>query len=380
VGNIKIDSDKIKDIFEQTLSTINLSKHQMFDIAENVRNEYNALKKELSVAREKLLLVMSEVNMFESQVSKGRERLCEVNKNYDTYPEEVVEQIYDKVNNLVIVLAEKREEERNAIQLRNSLEQRVKTYSQVLGDTEKLISQVSVAINFLDGNLSSVIKNINDFNEKSFLGIQIIEALELERERVARDIHDGPAQSFANLSLSIELIKKLLDVDKDKALFELDQMKLTTKENLTEMRKVIYDLKPFDISELGLIDCINHLIESFSEGSGVIFNLKTLSKITFKNDLINMTIFRIIRESLNNIKKYAHAKNVDIIIEQSDQFLNLSIFDDGVGFDPKKVLTNSEHGFGLASIKRQCSYLQATFDITTEPGKGTKIKIRMPLE
>ena len=380
MGNIKIDSDKVKGIFEQTLSTINSSKHQMFDISENVRNDYNTLKTELDSVRDKLMVTMSEVNMFEEQVSKGRERLCEVNTNYDKYPEEIVEQVYDKVNNPVIVLADKREEEKNLIHLRNSLEQRVKTYHQVLVDTEKLLSQVSVAINFLEGNLSTVIKNINDFNEKSFLGIQIIEALEQERERIARDIHDGPAQSFANISLSVELVKKLIEVDKEKALSELDQMKLITKDNLTDMRKIIYDLKPFDISELGLIDCINHLIENFIEGSSVNFNLKTLSKVTFKNDLINITIFRIIRESLNNIKKYAHAKNVDIVIEQSNKFLNLSISDDGIGFDQSKIHIDESHGFGLASIKRQCAYLQATFDISSELKKGTKIKIRIPLD
>lgn len=380
LDNIGLDSEKIKHIFKQTLSNINSSKSQIFNISENVRNEYTSLREELDAAQSKLMVVMSQVSMFEKEVALGRKKLYEVNKDYDKYSEEIIEQVYDKVNNLVISLAEKREEEKALIVHRNTLEQRLKTYSLVLEDTEKIIAQISVAMDFLEGNLNSVAKSIDELNDKSFIGLQLIEALENERERIARDIHDGPAQSFANIALSIELIKKLIEIDSKKAIVELDTMKKNTKDNLSEIRKIIYDLKPFDISEIGLIDSIKFLVESFSENTKTLVNIKEISKISLKHDLINMTVFRIIRECMNNIKKYANATNVDIVLEQTDSFLNIVISDNGVGFYVSNISTESNHGFGLSSIKRQCKYLHASLKIQSAIGKGTKIAIRIPLE
>ena len=134
------------------------------------------------------------------------------------------------------------------------------------------------------------------------MGLRIIQAQEEERQRVARDIHDGPAQSMSNVVLKAEICERLFSVDLDKARDELQKLKDIVRDCLKDVRKIIYNLRPMSLDDLGLIPTLQRLILTFRNDTGI---EATFNKNGVFDDIspgISLTIFRIVQEALSNVQ------------------------------------------------------------------------------
>ncbi len=213
-------------------------------------------------------------------------------------------------------------------------------------------------------------------------GLQILETQESERTRIARDLHDSTVQNLTNLVHKSELCLKLSDIDIIRTKLELQSMIDTIRNTIDDMRAIIYDLRPMSIDDLGLVVTIeryvNRLKKEYEEVS-FIFTVENTELIV--KPVINITLFRIIQEACNNILEHAHAKEVLIQLCYHTNSIQVTISDNGVGFDNTYECKNEDNEicFGLSIMKERAYLLSGMISIESQLDKGTKIFVSVPL-
>ncbi|MCX7708845.1 MAG: sensor histidine kinase [Clostridia bacterium] len=380
--NIKLDVAKLDKIVKRTIDAIDSSKNEIYDIAESAKRECKRLEEELQQLKQQTRDLIETVEVLESELKESKRKLMLVNKNHEKYSQEELKKAYEKADNLRIELAVKREQEQFYIKRRNDLEVRIKEAYRTVEKADKLISNVGVAMGLLTGDLKEVSGQLEDMQQRQLMGLRIIKAQEEERQRVAREIHDGPAQSMSNVVLKAEICEKLIGVDIDKTRDELRHLKRIVRESLQDVRKIIYNLRPMSLDDLGLVPTLQRHLVTFQEETGIAVSFKTRGVYDDIRPVISLTVFRIVQEAMTNIKKHANAQNAVVNLEFLDRELKLYVYDDGKGFKPDEVKTKSDDinsGFGLFSMKERVQLLDGNIEIASEPGKGTRINIVIPL-
>lgn len=378
-GLLKID--RLNEIIKNTVDVIEKSKTEIFDIAENARGECRHIEDELYVVRNKTLEVIRQVDELKLQEIEGRHRLMIVSKNIKDYNEEDIRIAYDRAKDLQIQFIIKQNEEQQLIHRRNDLERRLKLSKETTAKAESLVSKVGVAMGYLSGGLMDLSEKLDDIREKQTLGIKIIKAQEEERKRVAREIHDGPAQLMANLVIKTELCEKLVDRNPDQVKVELNSLKELARISLKDVRKIIYDLRPMSLDDLGLIPTVQRFISNYMDETEQNVELHVFGEPVALASIVELASFRIIQEALNNVKKHASAANVHVKMEFTENSIKLVVSDNGKGFDKGNVKSQDiEGGYGLLSMKERVDLLNGKLDIISTPGKGTKIFASIPLQ
>ena len=377
-----ITVQRLNNILNNTIDSISSSKDELNEIVEYAMEECNRLKKELEQIQIKVNLSILEVEQLERLDRIGRNNLVKKNKEFDKYDEESMRKAYDLANQARVDLLLKIEEEKNYRERRKEIEIRLKSAMDIYEKAEDISSQINIASDYLTGNVYEISESMDELSQKHYLGIRIMEAQEEERHRLARDIHDGPAQSVANIILKAELCEKLIEIDKARSIKEISGLKEIARSSLREIRKTIYDLRPMSLEDLGLIPTLERYVDIFQEDSSILVKFKTIGSFNGIDSVIHVTVFRIVQEALSNIRKHSKANSANIIIECTQTNLNLLIIDDGVGFNTKISRDNNnplEGGFGLINIKERVDMLNGTINIISSVDKGTKITISIPL-
>lgn len=374
--------ENINIILSKTIEAIEESKEAIFEIAENARKECVKIKRQLEDIKDRIQCTMKEVTEIEVLEKNSRRRLLEVSRDFNRYKENDIKIAYEKASELQIKLLFKRQEEGDLIRSRSELELRYKSSEDILKKAEDLTSKIGVTLEYLSGSLQGITNTLEDIQERQAIGRNIIRAQEVERQRVAREIHDGPAQSLANVLLKAELSEKLIEIDKEKAKIELQDLRRVLREGVKDIRKIIYNLRPMSLDDIGFLPTIQRFIETFQEENKIYVDFTIHSQVTLEDPIKNLTIFRIIQESLNNVRKYANAAKVQITLEIGRRCIILSIVDDGVGFNSSdnNYQLSEDGGFGLLNIKERVELLKGTVKISSEINKGTQIYVNIPNE
>lgn len=378
----KKPSIKLLDqILERTLKTLEQGKTEIFDIAENARKEAERVKSELEALKKETAEIIKQVDQMEIINKKARLRLLEVSRDFDYYAEEEIKTAYEKAEDTLIKLTILREKEENLRQRRNDSERRLINMERTVKKAENLVAQVGIVLDFLLGSLNDITSQMEDLHQRSQLGIRIIQAQEEERKRVAREIHDGPAQSIANVVFRTEYVERLLETNINDARTELIDLKAQVRNTLQDIRKIIFDLRPMTLDDLGLIPTLRRYIDKFFEQTKIHVELMVIGSAHRLPQSIEVTIFRIVQEALNNIHKHARTKKAKIRIEFQHEPLNIVIEDHGIGFDLEKVKEMSCEGenYGLLSLEERTELIGGEIRIMTTPGKGTRIHLKIPL-
>jgi len=204
---------------------------------------------------------------------------------------------------------------------------------------------------------------------------------EEEKKKIARDLHDEASQLLASLNVHLEAAIETLPEGSTKTKKLLERSQAISLRILDELHKLIYDLRPALLDELGLVPAISSLADSHLTVSGVKVKFSTTGKIRRLQPSLETTLFRVIQETFNNIVKHAHAKNVLLIMAFRKDRVNIRIKDDGAGFDIKQADSskNSLKGLGLLGIKERINLIGGSMIINSSPGCGTEIKLEIPL-
>ncbi|EGD48632.1 DegS sensor signal transduction histidine kinase [Ruminiclostridium papyrosolvens DSM 2782] len=378
----KNNSVQMNDIITKTIKSIESGKNEIIEIAENSRKECKRLEDELVTLKQQVFEIVSVIENLEHDLKLSKKKLYDVNKEFNRHSQNELAKAYQTADNIRVELAVRREQETFLIRRRNDLEIRIKECLKTLERADSLIGHVSIALDYLSGDLQNAGEQLDNLQQRQFLGIKIIEAQEEERKRVAREIHDGPAQSMSNIVIKAEICERLMDKDVNEARKELQNLKKVMREGLQEVRKIIYNLRPMALDDLGLLPTLERYVISFKEETGIDVQLRSRAINEEIKPVISLAAFRIVQESLNNVLKHAQAKRVSILLEHVNQKLIIIIADNGVGFNTKNVKTiepESTGGFGLFSMKERVTLLEGEVDIVSQVGVGTKITIHIPL-
>lgn len=379
MGN-EIDVTMIDQAIQATLQAIEDGKQQIFSIAENARTEHQALEKELQMIQDQVRLIVTEVDQLERSYRQARNRLAEVSRNFGHHSEDKIKEAYDEAHSLQAKVTIVRERELQLRIRRDDLQRRLKNLEDTIVRAEGLVSQLALAYSYLSGDLQKIGIALQTAEEKRFLGIQVIQAQEEERRRVAREIHDGPAQMMANVVLRAEICERMLDLDTISVRKELQELKEMVRKSLIEVRQIIFDLRPMSLDDLGLVPTLRNYINHFQEKYKADIQFKVFGTIRRLEGSLEVAVFRVVQEALSNCAKHAEASLVMVQLEMTADRIRLQIQDNGKGFDVGSVLSNRKDGhFGLLGMQERIQLLGGDINFHSQPGRGTKIYISLPI-
>lgn len=200
---------------------------------------------------------------------------------------------------------------------------------------------------------------------------------EQDRHRIARDLHDTALQHMSYLVTKLESCKNFIDTDPIKAKMELSIARHNLNESIDEIRGVIYNLRPMAMDSEGFNSAVAKFVQSFNEEKKYEIT-SDIDDILCDDQLILVTMYRIIEECFSNIKKHAEAYKIHLIIQEQIGLYYIYVEDDGRGFDVDKVFLNDKLQFGLSIMKERVALLGGSVTINSAPNAGTKIKVLIP--
>ncbi|NMC31655.1 MAG: histidine kinase [Veillonellaceae bacterium] len=374
-----VDISTLDKIVKKTISSIRDSRGQIYDVYEMARDELETVKRDVERIKEETAVVIQKVDELERKERKARIHLMEVSRDFKNRTEEEVREAYEAARKIQIDVAVTREQEQNLRRQRDELEVRLRNLGGTVAKAEQLVSQVGVVLDYLGTQMSEAFSQIETLQNAHALGAQVIRSQEEERRRVARDIHDGPAQAIANIVFRAEVCERLIDTDAARAKAELKALREHIRNTLTEIRKIIFDLRPMALDDLGLAPTIRGVLDVFREQYGLITEIAVTGKERRLEPHIEIGIFRVVQEALNNIVKHAQATSIRVRLEFAAAGVTVLVEDDGKGFEMTEEELPSGH-YGIMGMRERMQLLNGKLTIKSAPRRGTRVTVSVPLE
>jgi two-component system NarL family sensor kinase len=207
---------------------------------------------------------------------------------------------------------------------------------------------------------------------------RIVSLQEEERSRVSRELHDGISQVLVSIKFQFELASLVLEKGQDRGLGILREATERLGEAIGEVRSLSHDLRSSLLDTLGLSAAIGQLAEEFEQRSGLTV---TYNDNEFDCHLVDgaaVALFRIVQEGLTNIERHAQAKNVSITLRGTAQSIQLTVIDDGVGFNVAQA-ERHQAGIGLRNIRERVEHFGGRFELISIPGR-TGLDVLLPMK
>jgi PAS domain S-box-containing protein len=233
-----------------------------------------------------------------------------------------------------------------------------------------------------DQTIRSLFKFLQDRDEdRTRIMRRTNAAIESERNRIARDLHDGPVQGVSAASLSMEAVLLMLKAgDLDEGMEVLAKVRRELSEEADNLRRLMSGLRPPLLEERGLIPALRETLDRYGKDNHVRTEFGAHGIIEVPNDLETLA-YRVVQEALANSAKHAKARSITVSVESSGRQLRLEVGDDGIGFDAAKAREYLQMGrVGLASMRERVELANGTFMVHSTPGKGTRVLATLPLD
>jgi signal transduction histidine kinase len=210
---------------------------------------------------------------------------------------------------------------------------------------------------------------------------RLITAQEDERKRVARELHDELGQALAGLSFQVNILENSITSDDLKIREQLSQISSLISHTSDRMYDLIMALRPSSLDDLGLAAALNAHADRMLPGSGISFDLETRGMKKRLPPNLETALYRIFQEALSNIIRHANANKIHVRLVRKNGFFEGEISDNGRGFISEDVQMdgNSSRGLGLLGMQERVTQFGGQLEITSQPGSGTSIHIRIPI-
>ncbi|WP_077328064.1 sensor histidine kinase [Virgibacillus siamensis] len=374
----KLEQKTLDFVIDEMVDVVQNSKDEIFNISEESRKEYETLKRDLKKTKEEMAQHITDGDQLEQKVRYSRQQLSEVSKFFDRYSETEIREVYENTHKMQTQLAVLRQEEKELRNKREDLERRLVALDQTFERADGLAGKISVILTYLNDDFRQVNEMIAEAKEKQEFGLKIIEAQEEERRKISREIHDGPAQMLANILLRSELVDRTFrNGTVDEALKEIRSVRKMIRSSLYEVRRIIYDLRPMALDDLGLVPTIKKYIATIGDYNDSEIAFSSVGEEKRLNQKYEIAFFRLVQESVQNAIKHADATCIEVRLELNKANIVMEIKDNGKGFDPSM---KHDKSFGLIGMRERVEMLEGNLSIDTSIGKGTTILIDVPYE
>jgi signal transduction histidine kinase len=200
-----------------------------------------------------------------------------------------------------------------------------------------------------------------------------------ERERIAREMHDGISQSLFSISLGMELAKRQLHRDTAAALRTLDDLEGQLAQSSAEIRRLIYDLRPMKLQELGLVGSLKTWVTEATRGTRVHGRVEVTGPVCHLSPSQEACLYRVAKEAVSNAVRHSGGTQVAVNIEYADDMVVLTVTDDGNGFAGDETAPRLEGtGAGLRNMTERMAAEDGTLSVRSSPGAGTAIRAELP--
>ena len=220
--------------------------------------------------------------------------------------------------------------------------------------------------------------------EIQHLSQKLLSSAEEERKRISHDLHDQCGQTLTAIQFGMDALRKSMPGHLLQQKEDIRDIVQSISQLGNEIREITYQLRPAMLDEMGLVSALRSLVSEVSRQHPTLdineeYAVGKLKKKLLPN--IEVALYRTCQESLNNIIKYAQASEVSIILGRQETHVVLSVQDNGIGLDTRKLGSNtkSRQGIGLLGMRERVAALQGEFEIISEPGKGTSIIVALPV-
>ncbi|NJC95182.1 MAG: hypothetical protein FIB03_02415 [Anaerolineae bacterium] len=204
----------------------------------------------------------------------------------------------------------------------------------------------------------------------------LVNAQETERQRLSRQMHDGPAQALSNFILQTEIAMKLFDIDAAQAKDELNNLKASAMGTFQKVRNFIFELRPMMLDDLGLAPTIRRYAEAFKEQISLDVNVTVTGNERRLEPYLEVMLFRAVQELLGNAARHSQSSQVKILLDLGEDRVRVSVDDNGKGFDPESVQQGISLGRKL--IRERAEMLGGTLEVDSALGKGTRVSFAVP--
>jgi two-component system sensor histidine kinase DegS len=336
---------------------------------DNCRAEREQIAKELQEIDILAQQSASEVERLTRRNADLESRLHQIEGSFDTVPREDIQNIYTAV----------RREQGRLFMMRGQAEL-LQANRENLRRYQGLLEQVLQVVGHLDQTASQQTREDAAFAPTQPIVVRVIQAQEAEKQRLARLMHDGPAQLLTNVILQAEICQRLLDTDPSRARSELENLKAEVNKTFQRTRMLIADLRPMMLDDLGLVPTLRRYVRSWTEETGIEAEFTSTGQEHRLAPHAEVTVFRVVQEVLENASKHADPSHVKVTLRLEGETTRTIIEDDGVGFDVEEALARSDEQrkIGLALIRDRAQMLGGTLDIESIAGRGTRVVLEIP--
>jgi two-component system sensor histidine kinase DegS len=342
---------------------------QLTVLSQESQKEYDRIQKELKEIDVLCRQSTAEVEKLAQRNSQMANRVRQMEMQLDTTPRQDIKELY----------AAAHESQMRLFMMRGQLEQLQNRQQSLEQQSQRLLRIVDAASQISPSDMGLLPSGAVGTGQSDI--VRIIEAQETERQRLARQMHDGPAQSLTNLILQAEICERLFDTDPAQARVELGNLKNSVNTTFQRVREFILTLRPMMLDDLGLMPTLKQYVQNFEEKTDLSASLTVMGREAQLPSHTEVTIFRMVQELLNNVQAHAHATHAQVSLDFQDRFVVASVEDDGSGFDVDEVqkAIQQRKGLGLHTIQERAEMLGGQVQLDSRIGRGTRVRIELPI-
>lgn len=338
------------------------------------------ITQEMKRVKERLAEIKNQIDQIQLVVDREQQRntdiateLRTIQDNIETVPRQDIKQKYDEAIDARFRLTT----------MRGQLE-KFQSSKEILEKQQGVLTQLLNVVQGVD-----VLTNGGDetpiINPKASLNIvRIVQAQEEEKLRLARLMHDGPAQSLTNFILQTEICQRLFDRDPARAAEELGNLKTTASVTFQKVRDFIFDLRPMMLDDLGVVPTVRRYIDSFKEKSDIDTRLELLGEERRLQNHREVMLFRGIQDLLGHARDYGNATAVTVRMDMTTDRIKVDVDDTGRGFDAEAIFMGEDiqhldaRGQAIVTLKEKLELVGGSLAVTSSETEGTEIHLELP--
>lgn len=371
--------DNLEKVLNNVIATLEQGRGEIFDISQDCHEQVTALEVEHREINLEIRDVINQVTEMERQERRARVRLMEVSRDFNRYNQESIREAYEAARELQIILIDLRQKEQYLHRRRKEMGIQIKKFDNIAQKADHFLQSTGMALKILQGNVERINDSLEDIQRKQQMEMWIIESQEAERRRIARDLHDGPAQSLASMLIRLDLIGHLWGDDSQNILEEIDNIRQMGKETLSDIRRLMFDLKPSLMHEDNFATTLRDFFHDYEAKYNFNIEFVLFGKERKYDMSLEIALFRLVQESLTNVRKHSGMKSALVKLEDRGEELTLIIKDEGGGFELEQVRDNKE-SYGILGMMERVKLFGGQMEILSSRGLGTQVIIKVPLE
>jgi two-component system sensor histidine kinase DegS len=341
-------------------------------VIENITQEMKKVKDKLSELKGQIDQTQLVVDREQQRNADIATELRTIQDNIETVPRQDIRTKYDEALDARFRLTTMRGQLEKFQSIREQLEYQQTLLSQLLNQIQG-VDALSNGEDSSEGATPKATVNI----------VRIVQAQEEEKMRLARLMHDGPAQSLTNFILQTEICQRLFDRDPARAAEELNNLKTNASITFQKVRDFIFDLRPMMLDDLGVIPTVRRYIDSFREKNDINTKLELLGEERRLQNHREVMLFRGIQELMGHARDYATATELVVRLDMTTDRIKVDVEDNGRGFDAQSALSGDETGNeprvqSIITLREKFELVGGKLLVTSHEADGTQIHVELP--